>query len=128
MHRIARKMPLRATLIIPFVVQIFAAVGLTGYLSFKNGQKAVNTMAVQVQGEVNLRVQQYLNTYLATPHQINQINLDAYRLGLLDLKNFRATGQYFWRQMRVFNVGYISFGTPKKVKIPVIKPKARGWA
>jgi signal transduction histidine kinase/ActR/RegA family two-component response regulator len=113
MHRLARKMPLRATLIIPFVVQIFAAVGLTGYLSFKNGQKAVNTMAVQVQSEVNLRVQQYLNTYLATPHQINQINLDAYRLGLLDLKNFRTTGQYFWRQMRVFNVGYISFGTPK---------------
>ncbi len=113
MRQLARKMPLHATLILPFVVQIFAAVGLTGYLSFKNGQKAVNTLAVQVQSEVNQRVQQYLNTYLATPHQLNQINLDAYRLGLLDLNNFQKTGQYFWRQMRVFNVGYISFGNPK---------------
>lgn len=34
--------PLRTVLVVPFVLQIFAAVGLTGYLSFRNGQQAVN--------------------------------------------------------------------------------------
>jgi signal transduction histidine kinase len=33
------KVPLRIILVVPFVVQIFAAVGLTGYLSLRNGQK-----------------------------------------------------------------------------------------
>ncbi|BDA69207.1 hypothetical protein RIVM261_058700 [Rivularia sp. IAM M-261] len=36
----ARKLPLRLILVVPFIVQIFAVVGLVGYLSFKNGQKA----------------------------------------------------------------------------------------
>ncbi len=33
---------LRTVFIVPFVLQICAAVGLTGYLSLRNGQKAVN--------------------------------------------------------------------------------------
>ncbi len=32
------KLSLRSLLIVPFVLQIFAAVGLTGYLSFRNGK------------------------------------------------------------------------------------------
>ncbi len=43
--KVSAKLPLRTVLVIPFVVQIFAAVGLTGYLSFKNGQKAVDDLA-----------------------------------------------------------------------------------
>jgi hypothetical protein len=39
--------PLRLILVVPFVLQIFAAVGLVGFLSFRNGQKAVNDLANQ---------------------------------------------------------------------------------
>ena len=35
-------------LVIPFVLQIFAAVGIIGYLSFRNGQKAVKDLAIQL--------------------------------------------------------------------------------
>ncbi|MEP6517461.1 hypothetical protein [Microcoleus vaginatus] len=41
----SRKLRLRTALVVPFVLQIVAAVGLVGYLSFHNGQKAVNDLA-----------------------------------------------------------------------------------
>ncbi len=107
---VSPKVPLRTVLIVPFVVQIFAAVGLTGYLSFRNGQQAVNKLVTQLQSKESDRIDRHLDTYFATPNQINQINLDAIELGLLNLNDFQTTGRYFWKQMQVFNVGYISFG------------------
>lgn len=96
-------------LVIPFVIQIFTAVGLVGYLSVKNGEKAVNDLANQLMKKVNKLVNQHLNSYLATPHQINQINVDATKLGMLNLQDVRKSEPYFWKQMQVFNIGYISF-------------------
>ncbi len=46
-----RKLPLRFVLIVPFVLQIFAAVGLVGWLSFRNGREAVNEVASQLRSE-----------------------------------------------------------------------------
>ncbi|WP_414752194.1 ATP-binding protein [Anabaena sp. CCY 9910] len=109
----AQKLPLRLILVVPFVLQIFTAVSLVGYLSFKNGQKAVNELADQLIVKVNGLVDQHLDTYLAVPRQINQINVDATNLGMLNLENFQTTGRYFWQQMQVFNVGYISFANPQ---------------
>ncbi|MBD2437225.1 ATP-binding protein [Nostoc sp. FACHB-110] len=107
------KLPLRLILIVPFVIQIFAAVSLVGYLSFKNSQKAVNDLADQLTSKVNALVEQHLDTYLATPHQVNRINLDATKLKILNLQDFQVTGNYFWKQMQVFNIGYISFANPQ---------------
>jgi hypothetical protein len=61
---LAKKVPLRLVLVVPFVLQIFAAVGLTGYLSLRNGQKAVNDLASQLRNQVSDRVAQHLNSYL----------------------------------------------------------------
>lgn len=115
----AQKLPLRLILVVPFVLQIFTAVSLVGYLSFKNGQKAVNELADQLIVKVNGLVDQHLDTYLAVPRQINQINVDATNLGMLNLENFQTTGRYFWQQMQVFNVGYISFANPQREFIGV---------
>jgi len=105
--------PLRLVLVIPFVVQIMAAVGLVGYLSFRNSQQAVNDLAHQLMDNASNLVDQHLDSYLATPHQLNQLNVDAIELGILNLQDFNSTGQYFWKQMRVFDVGYISYGNTK---------------
>lgn len=43
---------LRTVFIVPFVLQIGAAVGLTGYLSLRNGQKAVNEVTTQLRREI----------------------------------------------------------------------------
>lgn len=103
-------LPLRVILVVPFVLQIFAAVGLTGYFSLRNGQQAVNDLTSQVMHKHSELVGQHLDRYLAVPNQINQINIDAIELGLLDLQNLPITGRYFWKQMQVYNVGYINFG------------------
>ncbi|MEH1941532.1 MAG: ATP-binding protein [Nostoc sp.] len=107
------KMPLRYVLIVPFILQICGAVGLVGYLSYQNGQKAVKELATQLENEICDRIEQHLDRYLTTPKQINQINLDAIELDLLNLSDFKTTGNYFWKQMQVFNVGYNSFANPK---------------
>ena len=106
----SRKIPLNIVLVVPFVLQISVAVGLTGYLSLQNGQKAVNNVASQLRSEVSSRIWQHLNDYLTIPHQINQINEEAINLGLLDPADFESVGRYFWQQIQVFDVGYISFG------------------
>ncbi|MGL6338549.1 MAG: ATP-binding protein [Waterburya sp.] len=110
----SKQVPLRLILVVPFVLQIFAAVGLTGYLSLRNGQKAVNELATQLQKNVSDRVDQHLDSYLGIPHQINQLNARAINLGLIDTKDLRNFGRYFWQQMRTFKeFGYINFGNPQ---------------
>jgi len=65
-----------------------------------------------LQTEVSSRIDQHLDTYLATPHKINQINADAIKLGLLKLQDFQGIGHYFWKQIQVFDVSYISLVLP----------------
>lgn len=106
------KFLLRTALVVPFVLQIIAAVSLVGWLSFKSGQKSVDKLATQLRQEVSDHISQHLNTYLATPLQINQMNLDAYQLGILDLQDFDRLGRYFYHQMKLAkNIGYIDFGS-----------------
>ena len=105
--KILDKLPLRTVLIVPFILQIVGAVGLVGYLSFRNGQKAVNNLASQLMSEVSLRVEQNLQAYLTTPHQINQSKLDAVLLGLLKMENLSAWEKYLWRQVQLYP--YINF-------------------
>ncbi len=106
----ARGLPLRLILVLPFVVQIFGAVGLVGYLSFKNGQQAVNDLADRLIDKSSDLVAKHLDNYLETPGKINQINLDAIELGLLNLKDFKMTGHYFWKQLQAFpDVSFIQY-------------------
>ncbi|WP_317105868.1 hypothetical protein [Chroococcidiopsis sp. SAG 2025] len=109
-HKSDREVPLRLLLILPFVLQIFAAVGLTGYFSLRNGQQAVNDLAHQLMDKTNQLVNERLNAYLATPHQINQLNVSAVETGKLNLRDFQDTGKYFWQQMQVYDkVSYIGY-------------------
>jgi signal transduction histidine kinase/DNA-binding response OmpR family regulator len=105
-----RKLSLRSLLIVPFVLQIFAAVGLVGYLSFKNGQSAVNQLANQLIEKAGQQAKNHLDTYLALPQKLNQMNVDAIAANQLDLSDTKANGRYFWRQAKVFsNISYIGY-------------------
>ena len=107
-----RTVPLRVALVVPFVVQISVAVGLTAYISLRNGQKAVNDVAAQLRNEVTHRIEQHLTAYLATPHLVTQINADAVRLGELNLQNGQRLEQHLWQQMQQFpSLSPIAFGT-----------------
>ncbi len=105
-------MSLKLLLILPFVIQVFAAVGLVGYLSFRNGQKSVENLAEQLMLEVRNNISERLKTYFATPHVVNQLNQDALDLGHLDLDNLQTMEQHFWRQSQIFDlISYIQFGS-----------------
>lgn len=104
------KVPLRVILIVPFVVQVVGAVGLVGYLSFKNGQKVVNDLANQLRSEVSARVHDRIQTYVEVPQQVNQFNAHAIQLGLLDFQNVREAELYFWRQVQTYkSIGNAGF-------------------
>ncbi len=108
----SKKISLRLLLILPFILQIFGAVGLVGYLSFQNGQKAVEELANQLMLEVGERISERLNLYLETPHLVNQLNKDAIDLGQLDLEDLPSMEPHFWRQSQLFNlISYIQFGS-----------------
>lgn len=109
---ISKKFRLRSALVVPFTLQILVAVGIVGYLSFKNGQEAVDYLSAQIQEQAQARIRQRLDSYLATPSQINQINLEAIQLGLLKPQDQGNLGRYFWRQMKTFpEISYINIGT-----------------
>ncbi|HEY9864390.1 MAG TPA: ATP-binding protein [Candidatus Obscuribacterales bacterium] len=103
---------LRWVLVVPFLLEISIAVGLTGWLAFSHGEKAIKELAQEIENEVSSRIEQHLNSYLGTPHKINKINADAVELGLLDLTNFSEVGHYFWKQLQAFDVGYIYYVLP----------------
>lgn len=108
-----QSVPLRLLLIAPFLLQISAAVGLVGYLSFKNGQRAVNDLAEQLIDKASQQVGEHLDTYLSLPQKLNQMNADAIASGRLDVNNPRVSEQYFWSQARTFeHLGYIGFALP----------------
>jgi signal transduction histidine kinase/DNA-binding NarL/FixJ family response regulator len=106
----SNKISLNKILIIPFVLQIFAAVGLTGYLSLRNGQKAVNELVSRLRSEVSQHINDHLNNYMETPRKVVQINSDAIDMGLLNVNNKQELGKLFWRQMKAFNIGYVLYG------------------
>jgi hypothetical protein len=105
------KVPLRTILLVPFVVQLVGAVGLVGYLSFRNGQQAVNDVASQLHREISDRIEQNLRTLIATPHLVNEINADAFSLGQLNAQNPTGLEHHFWRQAKLFDrlavVGFV---------------------
>jgi class 3 adenylate cyclase/HAMP domain-containing protein len=107
--RVQQNLSLRLVLIVPFVIELSLAVGLVGYLSFKNGQKAVNTLAYQSIEKVSEIVENHLKSYLSTPFQINQMNQQAIALGFLNLNDLPKAGQYFGKQLQVYDVGYIGY-------------------
>ncbi len=108
--RLLGKRSLPVVLIVPFVLQVVGAVGLVGFLSFQNGQKAVNQLAAQLRREVSDRVNQHLDSYLTTPHQVAEQNAAAMQQGLLDPEDLEGLGRFFWKQIQLFNtLGYISY-------------------
>ncbi|MEG4799998.1 PAS domain S-box protein [Microcoleus sp. ARI1-A1] len=116
----SRKVPIRIVLVVPFAIQTFAAVGLTGWLSLRNGRIAVNDVAAQLRAEVTSRIQQHIYSFIETPHQINQLNLDAIRLGILNVQDEVSLRSYFSKQLQTFDkVSYIQFGSEQKTFVGV---------
>ncbi len=109
--KISGRLPLRLVLIAPFVLQIFGTVGIVGYLSFKNGEKAVNDLATQVNTQISNRIQQHVLAYLDKSHQTLEVTYAGIKSGNIDLDDFAALQRYFWQIVQNRDMeAYISFG------------------
>ncbi|NET61887.1 MAG: hypothetical protein F6K47_38945, partial [Symploca sp. SIO2E6] len=107
-----RPIPLRLVVVMPFVLQIFAAVGLTGWLSLSNGQKAVNDVATQLRCEITARIEDHLKAQVKAPHLVNQINANAIKFGQVNLDEPQTLERHIWGQLRSFpSVTSSYFGT-----------------
>ncbi len=110
--KLLQRRPLSNVLILPFVVQVFSVAGLIGYLSYRNGQQAVNDLVARLEDQTIARVEQHLDAHLDFPHRINHINAGDVTIGKLDLQDIYSLEQHFWKQMQVFpEVSYIYAGT-----------------
>ncbi len=77
------KLPLRLMLIIPFALQSLVAVGLTGWLSWHNGKKAVNELSGQLMTEISNQVEQRFKDFDNTPHSADRLPTNAEMLDLI---------------------------------------------
>ncbi|MBW4516358.1 MAG: sensor histidine kinase [Timaviella obliquedivisa GSE-PSE-MK23-08B] len=114
LSKISRKVSLQVILAC-LVLQIPAMVGLTGYLSFKNGQEAVDDLANQLTNKIGDRVEQKLKDYLIVPQLITRLNANQVRAGTLDLDNLSEVQLYLWQQFQQFND--LKFNNPTFITI-----------
>jgi len=101
---------LRLLLIVPFLLQISAAVGLTGYWSWRNGQEAVRDLTEQLRGEVSDRISQHLDNYLEIPIALVDSHSTALDIGLLDLDDREQLQLSFWHKVKTYQIGYLLLG------------------
>lgn len=92
-----------------FSTQIIVSVGLTGWLSFENGQKAVNEMTIRLRSQVAERIDDHLYSYLVKPKLVVDINVNQIEAGFFDAENLMNPEQlkhlerFLWKKITLFN-------------------------
>lgn len=114
-----KQVPLRLILVVPFVLQIFAAVGLTGYLSIRNGQKVVHQVAAQLRNETSDRISQQIHTYLEKPYTVNQTIVAGIAEGQINLTDIQALEHFFWYLVNQQSVDFLQTGTVQGTNVLV---------
>ncbi|MGD1701256.1 histidine kinase dimerization/phospho-acceptor domain-containing protein, partial [Dapis sp. BLCC M229] len=107
------KLSLRMVLIVPFVMQLLASVGLVGYLSYRSGQQAVQNLSERLMTEVVERVNLYIQQNLQTAMQINKMNIEAVRSQTVNLNNLAEIKGLLWKRINQFEtVSAVLLGLP----------------
>ena len=108
-----RRTPLRTSIVVPFLLQIFAVVGIVGWLSFRSGRKAVDDLVTQLSHSIADRIDLQTQDYLQKPYLIHQSILATIAAEKLVPEDFQSLQCYFWQQIEQPNpVDYLIFGLP----------------
>jgi diguanylate cyclase (GGDEF)-like protein/PAS domain S-box-containing protein len=101
-HRLFEsRISLRLWLPFFFVMQIVTIAGLVAYVSFRNGQAAVNTVASELRDGLSAHIEQHLVNFLEIPHKINQNNANLVYAGSLSADDVQGLQSYFWEQLKL---------------------------
>ena len=117
-----KRLTLRSLLIVPFVLQIFAAVGLTGYFSLRNGQKAVNDVASQLRQEMSDRIDLHVLSYLERPYIVQQVIAAQIQNNQLDLSDVTQMEHTFWQLVQQDIVENLQIGLADGSSILIHEP------
>ena len=118
----ANNLSLRQILIASLISQVLVAVGLTGYFSWKNGRKTVESLALRLSREVTSHTQKHVANYLNTPTtflKINRVFVNSQRLNVDNLQNLQ---NIFWQQTKInpeINTLYFGAETGDFVEIEI---------
>lgn len=102
MGRLLSQTPLRWILTASFVTQIAAVVGLTAWLSIRNGQKSVNQVASQLRQETTVRISAEIDDLLSTARVVNDLSVKTIQRQDLDLTNIRSVEDVYWDYINTF--------------------------
>jgi PAS domain S-box-containing protein len=114
-HIRSRSIPLQWLILLAFVVQIFGAVGLVAYLSYRSGQESANKLANRLKTEISTRVTEKTTNYLQALDQVNKNNISDLRRSIWRFDDFSSQERQAWQQMQLNSVSPITivgFGTP----------------
>ena len=108
------QLPLRTVLIVTFLVQILGTVGLVEYFSLRSGQKAVETLIVDLGEEISNRIEQNVLSFLDKPHLLLQNTLVVTKNGNLNLDDFPQLQCFLLAQIQHPNsFNHLGFGNEK---------------
>lgn len=123
LHR-STLVPLRLVLVLPFVLQIAVAVGLAGYLSFRNAQQSIHRVTLELQSEVSQRVIQYLQAHLSIADRLNRLNAAASADGQLIPTDAMDREQHWSHQLQHFpEVSHLLF-SDRQGRVSVVSQRA----
>jgi len=113
----SQSLTLRWVLVGSLALPAILAIGLTGYLVFRNEQQTVRQQATGLLYGMGDRTRRSLQQQLQIPHLINQLNADQLQLGFLP--GFQTTDTqplacFFWQQIQRFpTIGTIAMANPQ---------------
>ncbi|PSB01298.1 ATP-binding protein [Merismopedia glauca] len=93
---------LQSLLVVPFVLQITLAGGLTAYIALSYSYQSTTELSQKLMQEMLARIEQNLTLYLSFPHQIVETNALAINLKQIDLNNLDQLEDYFYRQTKIY--------------------------
>lgn len=105
---------LRSVLVIPLAVLTVLSAGVMGFVSFHNGQQAVEEVTGQLQHSVSAGIEGRLRSFLADARQLVRLNADAISRGLPGADDAGALECSFREQVRIFElVSSVYFGNTR---------------
>ncbi|MEO1669782.1 MAG: diguanylate cyclase [Cyanobacteria bacterium J06631_2] len=106
----SNNLSLRQILIASLMTQVLVAVGLTGYFSWRNGQKTVEALALRLSREATSHTEKHVANYLDTPTtflKLNRVLANSQRLNLSDLQDLQNS---FWQTQIEPQINTLYFG------------------
>jgi len=83
------------------IIQIFVAMGATGWLSFMSAKKEVEDIIDKIIVQGSKLIEDRVTEYVDMPHFFQEMNQIAIANGNLNLDDFDNLESYFWRQVQI---------------------------